>query len=308
MDEPITNLLATAEEAVAADQPLSLLLLARRPRGLASSQVNIADDVAAYLRAAASATVEDFLDRDVIPYQADMDLAPEEALSFSSSEGIGEAPIFTELFPQSPPDLENARQLQLWRLAAYAVIAGDGNAQVAFVRKANPGRLARPGRLMTTVGQTLSRIDAPVLAFDDRFDLIVTPTAVVSSSQPVFEDFFRYAPELLEHVPAWVEEIAANLPLAGDGAQILAEKCHSDSRLRRRLRAIVDRGHLAQVTTEHLVAHISALGLRVEDFVADDELLVDAQNPYTLMYLLNEDLFVGGLTQDRFRSDRKSPT
>jgi hypothetical protein len=42
-------------------------------------------------------------------------------------------------------------------------------------------------------------------------------------------------------------------------------------------------------------------------FLEADELRFDDSNAFDLLYLLNEDLFQGGLTDAPFRSDRKSP-
>ena len=77
--------------------------------------------------------------------------------------------------------------------------------------------------------------------------------------------------------------------------------------LSRRLRAINERGHLAHVDIAHVRAHIRALGLQEADFVDGNELVVDEADPMTLLELLNEDLFTGGLTDTGFRSERKSP-
>jgi hypothetical protein len=48
------------------------------------------------------------------------------------------------------------------------------------------------------------------------------------------------------------------------------------------------------------------LGLEEAGFIDGDELVVDEADPMTLLELLNEDLFTGGLTETGFRSERKS--
>ena len=53
--------------------------------------------------------------------------------------------------------------------------------------------------------------------------------------------------------------------------------------------------------------HVREIGLPEEELISDDELVVDEADPMTLLYLLNEDFFAGGLTTTGFRSDRKTP-
>ena len=104
-----------------------------------------------------------------------------------------------------------------------------------------------------------------------------------------------------------VEGIAEHLPHAGNGAEVLAEKARANGRLRRRLRAIHDRGHLGDVDIETVRNHIREVGLSEDERIAGDELVVDEADPMTLLYLLNEDFFTGGLTTIGFRSERKAP-
>ncbi|MDP9232193.1 MAG: hypothetical protein M3O73_05420 [Actinomycetota bacterium] len=112
---------------------------------------------------------------------------------------------------------------------------------------------------------------------------------------------------MLEAIPQWVGAIADHLPLAGEGAAVLEEKAMKSSRLRRRLRSIYERGHFADVDIERVRAHVRELGLEEADFIAGNELVVDEADPMTLLDLLNEDLFTGGMSELGFRRDRKSP-
>jgi hypothetical protein len=127
------------------------------------------------------------------------------------------------------------------------------------------------------------------------------------SRVPRFEILFRDTPALQARVPEWVAEIGKHVTFAGDGAQRLATRAQTDGRLRRRIRSIVERGHLKDVTLEQIRAHIAAAGLVESDILENDKLVVDDANPFLVVYFLNEDFFQGGLTDSPFRSDRKSP-
>jgi hypothetical protein len=157
-------------------------------------------------------------------------------------------------------------------------------------------------------GTRSARTDKPVFGLGDYFDLIVTEQGVVALNQAYFELLFRETPALQQRIPEWVAAIDQHLPFAGDGAQRLAERAATDGRLRRRLRSIVERGHLPAVKVERVREHIKQAGLLEDRFLdSSDELVYDDAHAFELVYLLNEDFFQGGLTDAGFRSDRKSP-
>jgi hypothetical protein len=135
----------------------------------------------------------------------------------------------------------------------------------------------------------------------------VNTAGVIATNQNAFELLFRETDAVLAAIPEWVAGIAEHLPLAGNGAEVLAQKAQTNSGLRRRLRALHERGHLENVDIEDVRAHIQELGLPEDELISGDELVVDEADPRTLLYLLNEDFFVGGLTTTGFRSERKAP-
>src|SRR5690606_2049862 len=146
-------------------------------------------------------------------------------------------------------DLMGPDELARKSVAFYAAVLGDDpENRVAFLRKANPKRGLRPGRIWTTFHDALTRIDTPDLVLDDSFDLIMDATGIAILSQSAFELLFRDTPAVQERVPEWVQAISDVLPLADDGAERLAERCNRDSRLRKRVRNIHERGHLQDVT------------------------------------------------------------
>jgi hypothetical protein len=273
---------------------------------LEAGDIGISPKVADHLRAAATATVERISAAELRAYDADMHLETEEALYVNDAELIAASLLNDVLFPVGPLPTISARTLPERPLVLYAITFSRGGGPVAFVRKTNPRKSASAGRLFALLGNALTDADKPVFTLDPRFDLIVSPTGVIALDQGIFELLFKETDTVLAAVPQWVESVADHLPLAGDGAAILEEKALRSSRLRRQLRAIHERGHLAHVTIERVRSHLAALGLEEADYIAGDELVVDEADPRTLLDLLNEDLFIGGLTDVHFRSERKS--
>lgn len=289
-------------------EALSLLVAWREAGRLEGGEIRVASEVAAHLRQACRATIERLSGSALRPYNADMHLESEEALFVSDPDLIAGSILQPVLFADHPLQVINARSLPDRALLLYAVtfLRGDGQ-RVAFVRKTNPRPSARPGRLFALLGNTLANVDKPVFTLEPMFDLVVTVDGLVAARQSVFELLFKETDAVLAAVPGWVEAIASRLPLAGQGAEVLAEMAQRSTRVRRRLQAIHERGHLAQVTIGRIRQHIRVLGLDEAEFIQNDQLVVDDTDPLTLLHLLNEDLFVGGLTDQPFRSERKSP-
>jgi len=286
---------------------LSLIVVWKRGRGVDGAEIRVADDVAEHLHDACATTVERVKERQLRPYNADMHLEDEECIVVNDDALIAESRLAEFIVPTAPLDIMNARALPRRSFWLYAATVQTEDGPVAFVRKSNPRQVARAGRIHALLGNVLSRVDRPVFTLDDHFDMIVSEQGVLALDQETFELLFKEVPELQERIPEWIAAVDDHLPFAGDGARRLAERCETDGRLRRRIRAIAERGHLEDVSIDRIRRHLQEAGLPEEDFIDGDELLVDDRDPFRLVYMLNEDFFSGGLTESAFRSDRKSP-
>jgi hypothetical protein len=285
----------------------SLIVVWKVRDGFDGGEVRVAQSVAGHLRSACKRTVARIRERELREYTPDMHHESEEALVSADTNLIADSPLAALLLPITPLALVNAQSLPRRALLLYAVKVRVGGVDIAFVRKSNPRTVAKPGRMFALLGDTLARIGGPVFGLDDYFDLIITEAGIVALAQHQFELLFRETPALQQRIPEWVGEIERHLPLAGDGGQRLAERARTDGRLRRRLRSIAERGHLADVTVDRVRQHLHDADLDETAFLDGDRLRYDDANPFALVYLLNEDYFQGGLTSVGFRSDRKSP-
>jgi hypothetical protein len=295
-------------DAIEIPEELTLAVLWKRGDGdYAGGEVRLTSAVTAHLQSACLETIERIAGRELRPYTPDMNLENEEALVASGPEQTADSPLAEILLPTAPLALVSAQSLPRRSLQAYAALVQSNQGEIAFVRKTNPRTPAKAGRMYALLGNSLARIGGPVFALDDYFDMIVTEAGIVSLDQSYFELLFRDTPALQMRIPEWVQVIEQCIPLGGDGAALLAERARTDGRLRRRLRSIAERGHLASVTIERVREHIREAGLDEDRFLDGDTLRYDEDSPFDLVYLLNEDFFQGGLTDAAFRSDRKSP-
>ena len=289
------------------DRTLTLMVARRSGARVVGGHVNVAADAAAALRGTAEAALLDLdtkvrraYDPDALLEDGEYFVIPRGELddSFGVLELLDRGPAADLLTPD-----EIAERPQLF----YAsVIGADPAGRLAFVSKSNPARVARSGNFFTPQHEVLTHLKDDVFLFEDRVDLIVSGTAVLVVNQGAFEQWFRDTPALRAKVDEWIGGITSHLPLAADGADRLAERARTDSRLRRILYSIQARGHLAHVTVDRVRRHVTAQGLDPSKFVDGNQLVFDDTDPATLLKVLNEDLFRGGLTDEPFVADRKA--
>lgn len=203
-------------------------------------------------------------------------------------------------------DVLSADELPKKSLLFYAMVAGIGDNRVVFLRKQNP-KYAADRRMITFFSNRLERIADPVFIFDEDVDLVFDSQMNISIlSLGVFNLLFKSTPEMLRRIPSQVEEIAARLPMSHSTIEFLSTRARTDTRMRRRLESIVSRGHLINVTVDALRAEIERQGMRPDEFIKDGELEVNRAGVPEILKILNEDLFTGGLSGERFEVARKS--
>jgi hypothetical protein len=299
-----------ADIAAAGDATSVTLQVAFRQRDtVVGGHLNVARDALAALRDRAQATLADLEPMERRDYWPDANLQAGEYYEIPRAaieDSLGvlrllDAGADTQLL--APEDLAG-------RLLFYSVVVGaDPARRVSFVSKSNPARELGRGIWLTRLtphSDTLTSVETPLFLFEDRVDLVVGPENVVVMNQLAFEQWFRESPAIGEHVQRWIGNIHEHLPLADDGVERLRGRAETNSRIRRLLRNISERGHLAGVSIERIRAHILQQGLEETTLLRGEQLLL-GDDPTPLLKLLNEDLFRGGLTDVPFVSDNKAP-
>lgn len=133
-------------------------------------QLAVGPDVETELRAILAAALDDLDRRSPESWAPDADLTPETYLTMEVGD-LGDAPaLAAEHQPASLVDVLlgaeslsvlHPRDLPLPDLTFYALTVGnDPGRRVAFLRRANPRRGLRRGRLMTSYSDVLTRIEA----------------------------------------------------------------------------------------------------------------------------------------------------
>lgn len=287
---------------------LTLLVGWRRGAAFEGGRVKLSREVADSLRNVCQANVDALLGREAKAYSADTALDPEEYLLVPTAGLDSAHPVLDLVGKATQLDALDAAQLPTRPMVFYAIVIGDDpTTRTAFVRKTNPMQGARRGRFLTVLSDALVRLETPVFAFDDRVDLVIVAGGVIVVNLSAFELLFRGEEVLVARLPEFVAKIAARLPLADEAVKELEARAVSDSRLRRRLLSLHERGHLATVTVADIRREAKKQGLDTKKLINGGKLVIDEIDAGTLLKLLNEDLFTGGLSGARFAAERKAP-
>ena len=98
---------------------------------------------------------------------------------------------------------------------------------------------------------------------------MITGDEILISSRSAFELLFKEDDFLVQHIPAWVDSIASHLPLNAGAHDVLMEHCRRNTRFRRRLETIHSRGHLQDVTLQHVRDEATKQGLDIATLIVD---------------------------------------
>jgi hypothetical protein len=235
------------------------------------------------------------VDRVVVPYEATAELAEGEVFLIEDETTLADLePLYgvaadaTDLATISEDDLDQ-------RIALYAVVAGEGD-RIALLKRSDP-RIGYRGKrtFLAILDERLERLEGPTFAFYTSFDLVLGPEWALVVNQGEFERLFRDAGLVEAHIDEWVDGIQTYLPWGPGSIDALAEVARRDSRIWRRLREINRRGHLADVTIDQVRAYAFEMDLEIDHLIENDELRFDPDERFTILHLLNEDLFKGPL-------------
>lgn len=280
-------------------------------------QVAISTDVEAKFRGVISNALDDLNGREAVNWSPEADLSPETYLVIPASD-LGPSPTLAaehggqslanalaageglhELAPQDIPAPD---------LSFYAFVVGNTpGSRSTFLRRTNPRRGLKGGRIYTFLSDALHQIQEPIFAFDEYIDLVFFENQVCILSHSVFAAMFRDQDALAAQVPSWAGDLQQHVPLTNDGRERLVQRALRDTRLRTRLESIVRRGHLPAVSQETMREAMVESGMDPSIFMDQDGRLTlqDVDIPQVL-YFLNEDLFSGALTKVGFRADKKA--
>jgi len=192
------------------------------------------------------------------------------------------------------------------RTVMYCVSLGDAWTRTLFIKKVDPRLNYRKGRFLAVGHERLAMVDEPTFSFAPNFDIVIGFGWAVVLNQRAFELLFRDIGIVEAHVESWISGITNYLPMTDQSIAALKRVALQDSRTWRRLKEIKRRGHLSHADMNDIATYARNVGLDPRTLIVDDQLVFDPSERFEILKLLNEDVYLGSLTKQRYEAQRKS--
>ena len=277
-----------------------------------SGALSVSEGVADELRAVVRQTVEAIAGLTPVAWSAQAALEADEMWVVQRGQLDDAAPALVALerreHPDVLPDWLEDRTGVIYAIAVGPQPArGRPDERLLFVRKRNP--ILNLSRKITAFwDEALREIDYPLIALDLTTDLVLAPgRGLLALNALPFEQLFREAPELVARAPQSARQVAKAAGMTPDAEEALVDATIRLSRVRRRVLAILESGHLATVPPAKMRAELKRWGFDPSIHYKRNRLSFDADDVQLMMKVLNEDLLTGGLTDQHYEVDRKTP-
>ena len=266
-------------------------------------RLEITRTIADHFRMICEAHLDALSEKVPRPYWPDTDLEPsEEYLYMDLSAMDSESPVLIAHRSIHLADPITPTSLPTRSLLFYSIVFSTGP---MFLRKVNSYQSLSSGKKFMRLQDTLTEIDDPVFAFDDRIDLVLNDYQIIISNVTAFEQLFRDELALTAHIGHYAAVLASQVALTPQSRMTLMAECARRVRLRRRLEAIYQSGHLNGVLVS-TISHVAMThGLAVSAIVKNGQVDINPSNVDDVLKLLNDDFFVGDLSLDQFVADKK---
>jgi hypothetical protein len=199
-------------------------------------------------------------------------------------------------------------RLEASSLSFYAVIVSATDGVKAYIKKSNPLIVAKAGGLLALFGDSLTHLEKPVFTIAETFDLVLYPDRIAIMREKPFTSLFYEETGINAKIIGWVDEIALHLPMHVNTKATLTRLCQKGLRLRLKLQAIEERGHLSNLTMAKFRKELQRLGIPANRFISGGKIVIPGAYERQLLEVLNEDLFRGGFSGDDFAAERKTKT
>jgi len=283
----------------------TLVVAWRAGRIAACRVVKAGGEVIAALRQYAKASQQRALETRGRPYSPDNLQETEDEYLFASQEELLDTALLEQIKRGASLPQITSDELRKKRLALYALLVGNNPAsRLIFIRKGNPVSLGSKG-LVAVFDDTLTRVTRPILAFDSEFDLLLYGDEAWIFNQAHFEALFKESEAVLAQTARWVDDLSQVLPIAAGGKDYLAARLRQNSLMRRKVQSILRSDYLPRLSADILIKSMKIHNLDPSKLLATGELVFTKETETDMLYLLNEDLWTGDFSGDRYAAARK---
>jgi hypothetical protein len=258
--------------------------------------VALDDEMRTEMVAIAMTTLEHAADYEQVEYDPEHRIVRGEEVLLVTDDHVNDESEIYDIIERFDDLVDlDARELIETPTRLYGIAFGTTEEdRIVFVRRHRIDSFAADGKLIALAGDTLRAVKQPGLIIDRVFDLIVFPEGIVAFDSLTFERLIKNPEDVSAELLENAKEVAKVVPFAPDVFKALVERGETKPMIRRKLRSIVERGHLAGVT----MAEIKA-ALKAEDRVPSQYIKRDNKDGKDkLNFDVKEALFVLGFLDE----------
>jgi Kiwa protein KwaB-like len=296
-----------AADAISTDGAATLIVAWRGGRNAYCRVVKAGGNVIETLREYATVAAQRISEGDGRAYDPD-DIQEQEQVYLSADrEELLDTALLAQLERGASLPLVTTDDLRQQRIALYALLIGNNtSSRTIFIRKGSPVKLAMKGRLVTIFDQTLTRVVEPILAFDEKIDVILKQDAVWILDQRHFEGLFKESEAVLAKTAKWVEDLRDALPISDESKDWLRTRLRQNSVMRRKVQSILRSPYLPKLSMDILRQKMLAHDLDPDELIKDGALVFNKGTEASILLFLNEDLWTGDFSGEHYAAARKS--
>jgi hypothetical protein len=285
--------------------PATLVVVWRTGQNAHGRVVKAGGPVMQHMRASATKAIERIRLGEGRPYDPNDEPDDECFYLEADREELLDTALLDEVQKGASLPLISPDDLRSRSLVLYALVVGSDPSQLtAFVRRGNPVQLAKKS-LVAVFDNTLTRIEKPILTFDEFFDLVIFPGNVAILNQKNFEALFKESEAVLAKTAEWANNLETALPMSADSKDYLATRLQRLPTVRRKVLSILRSGYLAGLTPDLLRAKMTENGLD-PDQLMDGDKLINKETEHDVLLLLNEDLWTGDFSGEQYAASKKA--
>jgi len=285
----------------------TLIVAWRGGRNAYCRVVRAGGDVIETMRAYAIAAAQRISDGRGQAYDPDNIQEQEQAFLSAGREELLDTALLAQIERGASLPLVTPDDLMHQRIALYALQIGDNpDSRTSFIRKGSPVKLAMKGRLVTVFDQALTRVTEPILAFDEKFDVILKQDRVWILDQQHFEGLFKESEAVLAKTANWVEELGEALPIGDESKDWLRTRLRENSVMRRKVQSILRSPYLSKLSVDVMRQKMLEHDLDSDELIKDGVLVFNKGTEASMLLFLNEDLWTGDFSGEHYAAARKS--
>jgi hypothetical protein len=260
-----------------------------------------------HLRSICSDVLSDLDDLEQRDYDADARLVRGEEAMFVSPDRINAgSPVIAAINSINNLPEIGGRAAAAHKISWYAIAFGQGEDLTLFVRR-RIEQFAGRTRLIGLAGDSLHPSPSPVLIFDFEIDLVVRREGIVAFNERAFEGLIRAPQDVQAELVDNIDSIAEALPIHTDTIEALKDRALKRPMIRRKLRSIIERGHLRDIQITDIAKRLKEQGFQRKLYIAKGELQFDMRHALLFLRFLDEGTWLGAFSRTLYASDGKSP-